>query len=779
MALTGTPDSPLGRRCGLVLNSHVEVNPSPVPEAPTTSTTSALAAGTAAAMIVSHYFPYPKSDFYNDHPNLEHLDDITAFNGVTPDRSFDVIAKTRDIFAHFAASIEALRDDPEFSAQMLALIDNILVSHCASRPVFFSGAGSSLRISEKIAATLTSVGIEAVALNPAQLVHGGCARIRPDDLLIAISFSGETHQLIHICRLADARGARTVGITSREPSSLLDVVNAGYVIAGKDADDSKLVPVPDQKILSSFINLAVGDTLAVMLARITHTTQSGFQIGHPGGEIGRQNSTYSAELLSNLSDDNIKAICDPRNQQTEEVREELLRLLRTDLAGLGSARTHDEFCILEKELTSFKRRQVNRDVSEIIVIGMGSIGMGYLAHIFDGLGMTLHFVERDMERVASFRKHPCSKYSIRFCGKHEKRCGKKISGFTVSHSSEIGKISALALRIDHVFVAVGVANLEALIPTIAFVVNRRYAYGIEQPINFVFNENFPISQEPLAGFRQKIRQCLTPDLQVYFDEYVGLNPAVDEATVPSIVHGDDELRLEASLPPLHIDVSNWRSAGSVGPPDWGENVKFTDCLLPRHLRKLWVHNMGHALTGYLGHYRGHKFIHEAIRDEQIQEVVRGAMKSIAEQIFRRWSSEATSRKILVDYVEWRLAAYDNTELEDTVARVCRDPLRKLDKMDRLVGPINYVWKYGDSSENIASDVVVGLVAAMHYAVDMGCTKKSYQELRGEVLERIDIDSEHVLQAERKFEALTLLPETGPDYALAGQGLGHAIRHARE
>ncbi|HEX6098817.1 MAG TPA: SIS domain-containing protein [Thermoanaerobaculia bacterium] len=747
VALTGDEKSPIARHCDYFINTYVERNPHPIPEAPTTSTTSALAAGTAIGMVVSSLFHYDAESFFLDHPNLEFNVDFPV-PGVRADASFDHLAKIEDIFCRFAESIGALMSRPDFVPSMISFTKRILVAYRQGRPVFFTGSGASLRVAEKVAATLTSIGIDASPVNPAQLPHGDFRHIRPGDLLVIISFSGRTRHLRRVHDLATRKEVDCAVITADADSPLARDCNTGLVVvAGTGADDTDLVAVPDQKILSSFINLTVGDALAVILTAVLNGTQKEFaEQGHQGGEFARKRARIDRTLLKDLGSAVIESI------GADEAR------LRKINDGLFVP-------ICEKHLRAYEKRRLIAagDMPEVMIFGMGAIGLAYLAPLFHALDKSMWFVEREEGRIAAMRAADYQ-YAIQQGGADEVRT---IGRFSVILGSDSTLVTAHALSVDTIVTAVGVPNFESLIDPLAQIIHLRYQFWIEQPLNVIFSENFPVEEDPLARLRHRLRDKLDdPELKVYFDEHIGLVPAIDEAVVPEVgldvLSRKEPIVVEKESAVLFIDRKRWHSPESDGKtrrrPDFGDRVAFTSSFLPLHMRKLWVHNMAHSLIGYLGHHRGYTLIYDAVRDEAIREIVMRAMRSIGCELYRRWSYRETPQVTLESYIEWRWKRYENEALRDTVARVCRDPERKLGPNDRLLGPIKYIQKYAPKSTANAAivDILTGVVAAMHYAADgaAGPAQVSYAALRARVLGDLPgVDSARLDAAERQFDSL--------------------------
>ncbi len=178
------------------------------------------------------------------------------------------------------------------AAAILALVDRIngdferavqLLFDCRGR-VIVTGMGKSGLICRKIAATLSSTGTSAWFLHPAEAIHGDLGAIRDDDVVLAVSYSGETEELIRLLESIRRLGARLIAITG-DPSSTLaraaDVtLNCGI---GKEACPMNLVPTA-----STTAALAMGDALAMTLLVRKGFREEQFASLHPGGKLGRR-----------------------------------------------------------------------------------------------------------------------------------------------------------------------------------------------------------------------------------------------------------------------------------------------------------------------------------------------------------------------------------------------------------------------------------------------------------------------------------------------------------
>jgi len=123
-------------------------------------------------------------------------------------------------------------------------------------------------------------------------------------------------------------------------------------------------------------------------------------------------------------------------------------------------------------------------------------------------------------------------------------------------------------------------------------------------------------------------------------------------------------------------------------------------------RKLFIHNMGHAMCAYLGYQKGYTFIDECITDNEIKESVKSAMKESAMALNKQYGVD---RQDIFDHVDDLINRFANKTLGDTVARVGRDPIRKLGNNDRLVGAASYCMCQGVEPKNIINGIVAGLI----------------------------------------------------------------------
>ena len=161
------------------------------------------------------------------------------------------------------------------------VIDALLL--CKGR-IVVTGMGKSGHIGSKIAATLASTGSPAFFVHPAELSHGDFGMLTKSDVMLALSFSGETDELKKILEPIKRLGIKLISITGNENSTLAQNSDAAlFVKVSKEACPLNLAPTA-----STTSTLALGDAIAITLMQAKGFTESDFAKSHPGGSLGKK-----------------------------------------------------------------------------------------------------------------------------------------------------------------------------------------------------------------------------------------------------------------------------------------------------------------------------------------------------------------------------------------------------------------------------------------------------------------------------------------------------------
>ena len=159
--------------------------------------------------------------------------------------------------------------------------------------VIISGMGKSGHIGQKIAATLASTGTPSFFVHPAEAFHGDLGMITPDDVIVLISYSGETDETIKLIPSLKSFGTRIIAIVGVQQSTLARNADVTLTMAvEREVCPNNLAPTN-----STLTTLALGDTLAVVLMEERQFESADFARFHPGGSLGRRLLTRVRDVM--------------------------------------------------------------------------------------------------------------------------------------------------------------------------------------------------------------------------------------------------------------------------------------------------------------------------------------------------------------------------------------------------------------------------------------------------------------------------------------------------
>jgi arabinose-5-phosphate isomerase len=200
----------------------------------------------------------------------------------------DFLALAREALAIEAQAVLSMADrlDSRFSDAVKAILN------CTGR-VILVGVGKSGLIAKKIAATLASTGTPSFFIHATEASHGDLGMITSDDIVIALSNSGNTEELVAVLPAIARRGAKIVAMTGKLDSALAR--QADLVLdccVEKEACPLNLAPTA-----STTVALALGDALAVVVLKARGFSEEDFALSHPGGSLGRKLLTHVSDVM--------------------------------------------------------------------------------------------------------------------------------------------------------------------------------------------------------------------------------------------------------------------------------------------------------------------------------------------------------------------------------------------------------------------------------------------------------------------------------------------------
>ena len=333
-----------------------------------------------------------------------------------------------------------------------------------------------------------------------------------------------------------------------------------------------------------------------------------------------------------------------------------------------------------------------------VMYGAGNIGRGFIGQLLSDSGYEVVFVDVDdalVERLNAERSYPIRIVSS--AGAQEVR----VPNVRAVHGRDAERVAAEIAQAEIMATAVGVNALKQIASPIALGLGRRWAEGNSRPLNILICENLIDANRFLAGL---VSEALKEGDRARLLERVGFVEASIGRMVPVMspeMQEGDPLRIwveeYAELP---VDRDGFR--GEI--PAVRNMVPSSPFALYIE-RKLFIHNLGHALCAYLGQRRGYRFVWEAVGDSEIRGTCRAAMLESARALATKHHADLGW---LEAHVEDLLSRFGNRGLSDTLDRVGRDLSRKLGPKDRLVGALNLCLRQGIEPRSICTGIAAAL-----------------------------------------------------------------------
>ena len=345
-----------------------------------------------------------------------------------------------------------------------------------------------------------------------------------------------------------------------------------------------------------------------------------------------------------------------------------------------------------------------------VMYGGGNIGRGFIGALLSNSGYEVTFVDVVDAVIETLNREHTYPVRIIKGDVHEDIDVKNVSAVDGKDPKAVAEAIASA---DIMATAVGVNVLKFIIPNIVEGLRLRKERNLP-PFNIIICENLMDANKVIEGM---IKANLTEEEIAWFDKNIGLV----EASIGRMVPIQTEEMKDGN--PLRVCVESYgylpvdKEAFKGEIPEITNMVPFEpfDFFLKR---KLYVHNMGHAICAYLGDLLGLEYIYESIDHDDVYIIVRGAMEESARALSKKYN--VPLEDILL-HVTDLLNRFTNAALRDTCKRVGNDPTRKLSPKDRLIGSSTLAYEMGITPAYIAIGVAAGLCRYMNEAEDKTLT----------------------------------------------------------
>lgn len=337
-------------------------------------------------------------------------------------------------------------------------------------------------------------------------------------------------------------------------------------------------------------------------------------------------------------------------------------------------------------------------MKKAVQFGAGNIGRGFIGQLFSESGYEVVFVEVEPEIVRLLNER--RSYTIRIASEAPQDV--HISNVRAVDGRDVECAAEELATAEVACTAVGVNALPAVAPAIALGIEKRAERGCTDPLNIIICENLARADQFL---REEVRRRLPERHHPYLAARVGFVMSVVARMVPFMT---EEQRREDPLLVVveaykRLPVDRRAFVGSV-PEIVGMEPR--DNFQAYVDDKLFTHNCGHAVAAYLGHLRGHEYMYQAMRDQNVLSATLGAMSETGAALIKRYGFDPKEHQA---HIEDLIRRFGNAALGDQVARVGRDPARKLGPEDRLVGAAKFAISQGIFPTNVCRGIAAGLL----------------------------------------------------------------------
>ncbi|MEG2520736.1 MAG: mannitol dehydrogenase [Christensenellaceae bacterium] len=360
-------------------------------------------------------------------------------------------------------------------------------------------------------------------------------------------------------------------------------------------------------------------------------------------------------------------------------------------------------------------------MKKAVMYGAGNIGRGFIGKVLSESGYEVCFLDIAQDIIAAFNKD--RQYTVKVVSNEEQRNDivKNVRAVDANTPQAIKEIADC----DLMATSVGVNVMPYIVGNIAEGIKMRMKQG-NRPLDIILAENQLDADKIMRNF---IYEKLNDEQKAWADKNLGLVEAsigrmvppltADERTQNPLLIAVEEYAL------LPVDSAAFKGeipqlVGIVPYTPFGFYIK----------RKLFIHNMGHALCAYFGKRAGCEYIWQAVEIPEVYESAKKSMECVAQALNMEYGVPLEE---ILDNVTDLLYRFKNKALKDTVARVGGDPIRKIRKDDRLVGAALYCLEFGLEPTYI----VKGIAAALKfYNPDDQSSVKLKEELCTKGLEAV-------------------------------------------
>lgn len=313
----------------------------------------------------------------------------------------------------------------------------------------------------------------------------------------------------------------------------------------------------------------------------------------------------------------------------------------------------------------------------IIIWGAGKIGRGFIADLFFNEGYEITFIDQSESLIDAMNR--TGEYSvIRAISENDISRSKvdQFRAFTTSQSKEIQDCIDTA---EIIAICVFPKFYNDVAGQLQEIILKRTVNKADAPLDILLCTNL-MHAGPV--FKEALYKGLSDENRVYFDGHVGI---IESLVIRICPDPDKELQEKEPLTVLTngysvlpVEKKSFRGKIPAIP-----EFKMVNDMRAEETRKIYTYNMCHAVLSYLGSFKGYRLLVDCIADKEIKNVALGALQEVSSALQKEYSFSSAEMQTWINGV---IDQTNNPAVGDTVVRMAADPLRKLSKEDRLIGP---------------------------------------------------------------------------------------------
>ncbi|WP_053218251.1 mannitol-1-phosphate 5-dehydrogenase [Virgibacillus senegalensis] len=318
--------------------------------------------------------------------------------------------------------------------------------------------------------------------------------------------------------------------------------------------------------------------------------------------------------------------------------------------------------------------------------GAGNIGRGFIGYLLNQTGYEVCFADINQDIIGSINKN--NGYRIELLDDNPDP--RQVSGFTALNSlSQKDQLIDAIIDADLITTSIGVNNFGNIAEVLAEGLLKRLNQH-ERKLDIIANENAINASTML---KKQVEAVLSESDKEKMNRFVGFpNAAVDRLALSKVRDGEEVVQVE---PFCELVINKSEMVNHQLPPI--KHATYVDDLKPYIERKLYIVNLGHAATAYIGFLAGKTTIQQTLSDPKLEGFVRKTLREAAQYIIHTFGVDSED---LEKFIHTTLDRFKNENVSDDIFRVARDPIRKLGLDERLIKPTRKLYEMGLSTKNL-------------------------------------------------------------------------------